>query len=303
MQNLVKSPSHLKNRRKWKETVVGYLFLLPALAFFCTFVLYPMMKGVYLSLFRFRGRNQEFVGLRHYASLLDNKVFLKSLGNTTFITAVAVPIVIVFALFVAINIYNKNPKVRSFFRGIFYLPAISSVVSITVVWAWIYHPQYGILNYVLKSAKVIGENVDWLGSNETAIFAIIAILITTSVGQPIILYVAALGNVPKDYIEAATIDGANSWTIFRKIIWPQILPTTLYIVVVTTINSFQIFALIQLLTAGGPNYGTSTVMYLVYQTAIQEGRFGISSAMGVILAIIIATISLVQFKFLSKGID
>lgn len=234
---------------------------------------------------------------------MSDKVFLKSLSNTTFITAVAVPIVIVFALFVAINIYNKNAKVRSFFRGVFYIPAISSVVSVTVVWAWIYHPQYGILNYVLKSMNLIDKNVDWLGGNATAIYAIIAILITTSVGQPIILYVAALGNVPKDFIEAATIDGAGSWTIFRKIIWPQILPTTLYIVVVTTINSFQIFALIQLLTAGGPNYGTSTVMYLVYQTAIQEGRFGISSAMGVILAIIIALISLVQFKFLSKDID
>ena len=230
-------------------------------------------------------------------------MFLQSVRNTTFITAVSVPIVIIFALFVAINIYNKNAKIRSFFRGVFYLPAISSVVSVTVVWAWIYHPQYGILNYVLKSMHLIENNIDFLGSNATAIFAIIAILITTSVGQPIILYVAALGNVPKDFIEAATIDGANKWTIFRKIIWPQIMPTTLYIVVVTTINSFQIFALIQLLTSGGPNYATSTVMYLVYSKAILEGRFGVSSAMGVILAVIIALISLVQFKVFSKEID
>lgn len=297
------STKKTNKQRKIKEAIVGYLFMLPALFFFSVFVLYPMLKGVYLSLFRFRGRNQEFIGLGNYQKLLTDEVFLKSLSNTTFIVMVAVPIVIVFALFVSINIYNKSAKVRSFFRGVFYIPAISSVVSVTVVWAWIYHPQYGILNYVLKSMKLIGNNVDWLGGNATAIYAIIAILITTSVGQPIILYVAALGNVPKDYIEAATIDGANNWTIFRKIIWPQILPTTLYIVVVTTINSFQIFALIQLLTSGGPNYGTSTVMYLVYQTAILEGRFGISSAMGVILAIIIALISLVQFKFLSKDID
>lgn len=297
------STNQLKKKRRIKEALVGYLFMFPSLIFFLTFVLYPMMKGVHLSFYRFRGRNQEFVGLSHYQKLLSDKVFLKSLTNTTFIVAIAVPIVIIFSLFVAINIYNKSPKVRSFFRGVFYIPAISSVVSVTVVWAWIYHPQYGILNYVLKTLNVVDGNIDWLGGNATAIYAIIAILITTSVGQPIILYVAALGNVPKDYIEAATIDGANNWTIFRKIIWPQILPTTLYIVVVTTINSFQIFALIQLLTSGGPNYGTSTVMYLVYQTAIAEGRFGISSAMGVILAFIIAIISLVQFKFFSKDID
>lgn len=298
-----KKNNEARRNRKIKESVSGYLFLLPTLIFFTIFVLYPMIKGVYLSLFRFRGRNESFVGLENYKNLLDDKVFLTSVSNTVFITLVAVPIVIVFSMFVALSIYNKSAAVRSFFRGVFYIPAISSVVSITVVWAWIYHPQYGILNYVLKNAGAIQENMDWLGSNKTAIYAIIAILITTSVGQPIILYVAALGNVPKDYIEAATIDGASKWLIFRRIIWPLIMPTTLYIVVVTTINSFQIFALIQLLTAGGPNYGTSTVMYLVYTKAIVEGRFGISSAMGVILAIIIAIISIIQFKFFSTDVE
>jgi multiple sugar transport system permease protein len=292
-----------KKKRKLKEAISGYLFLLPTMAFFLTFVLYPMLKGVYLSLFRFRGRKVTFIGMDNYVNLMEDKIFLTSVRNTVLITLIAVPIVIAFSMFVAINIYNKSEKVRSFFRGVFYIPAISSVVSVTVVWAWIYHPQYGILNFVLKNAGLIKQNVDWLGSNATALYAIIAILITTSVGQPIILYVAALGNVPKDYIEAATIDGAGRWTIFRKIIWPLIMPTTLYIVVVTTINSFQIFALIQLLTAGGPNYGTSTVMYLVYTKAIVEGRFGISSAMGVILAIIIAIISIVQFKFFSTDVE
>lgn len=234
---------------------------------------------------------------------MSDTIFLTSVKNTVLITLVSVPIVIAFSMFVALSIYNKSAAVRSFFRGIFYIPAISSVVSITVVWAWIYHPQYGILNFVLKNVGAIQGNVDWLGSNKTALYAIIAILITTSVGQPIILYVASLGNVPKDYIEAATIDGASKWLIFRQIIWPLIMPTTLYIVVVTTINSFQIFALIQLLTAGGPNYGTSTVMYLVYTKAIVEGRFGISSAMGVILAIIIAIISIIQFKFFSTDVE
>lgn len=288
---------------KTKEIISSYLFLAPALLFFGTFVLYPMINGVYLSLFRFRGRTQEFIGLKNYISLMDDRVFIQSLKNTAFITAIAVPIVVLFALFVAMTIYNKSSKVRSFFRGVFYIPAISSVVSVTVVWAWIYHPQYGILNYILKSANVIQNNVDWLGGNSTAIFAIIAILITTSVGQPIILYVAALGNVPAELKEAATIDGANGWQVFKNIIWPLIMPTTLYIVVVTTINSFQIFALIQLLTAGGPNYGTSTLMYLVYETAITQGRFGMASAMGIILAIMIGIVSLIQFRYFSTDVE
>ncbi|MBU0278204.1 carbohydrate ABC transporter permease [Gemella sp. zg-1178] len=288
----------------------AYLFILPVCIFFITFVLVPMIRGLELSLFSFSKRNPVFVGFKQYADLLFSsngatihEPFMKSLVNTVIITAVAVPIVVLVSIFVAVTIYNKHATVRSFFRGVFYIPAISSVVSVTVVWAWIYHPQYGILNYLFSSAGIISKNVDWLGNPNTALYAIITILITTSLGQPIILYVAALGNVPKELLEAAEIDGATKWQVFRKITWPLIMPTTLYIVVVTTINSFQCFALIQLLTAGGPNYGTSTIMYLVYEAAIKNGDHGIASAMGIILAIVIGIISILQFKFLSTDND
>lgn len=289
--------------RKRKIDPSGYLFILPAMIFFVSFVLYPMINGIYLSFFKTKGRGEIFVGLQNYINLLTNKVFIKSMRNTAVITMLAVPIVIILALFIAIHIYNKNPKVRSFFRGVFYLPAISSVVSITVVWLWIYNPDFGILNYILKEGGAIAQNVQWLGNAKTSIYAIIAVLITTSLGQPIILYVAALGNVPVELMEAARIDGANNWTVFTKIIWPQIKPTTLYIVVTTTINSFQIFSLIQLMTAGGPNYATSTVMYLVYEQAIILQEYGAASAMGVILAIIIGIVSTFQFKALSDDVS
>lgn len=298
----------IKTRKKIDYS--GYFFILPIMIFFCSFVLFPMLTGIQLSMFSYAKRVPQFIGLRHYVDLLSpsstltlHDPFIRSLFNTLTVTLVSVPLVVLLSIFIAITIYNKKPAVRSFFRGIFYIPAISSVVSVTVVWAWIYHPEYGILNYVFKSAGLIQNNIDWLGSPQTALYAIIAILITTSIGQPIILYVAALGNVPKDLLEAAEIDGATPWQVFRKITWPLIRPTTLYIVVVTTINSFQIFALIQLLTRGGPNYGTSTIMYLVYQAAIEQGKHGLASAMGIILAIIIAIISIVQFKLFSSDND
>ena len=288
---------------KRKYDFSGYLFIAPSMAFFLTFVLYPMLKGIYMSLLKVNGRRVKFVGLDNYTKLLSDNVFLKSMGNTMFIVAVAVPIVVVLSLFIAINIYNKSAAVRSFFRGVFYLPAVSSVVSITVVWLWIYNPDFGILNYVLKSMNIIDGNVQWLGNSATAIYAIIAVLITTSIGQPIILYIAALGNVPVELLESAKIDGANNWTIFKDIVWPLITPTTLYIVVTTTINSFQIFALIQLMTAGGPNYATTTVMYQVYELGIKQQDYGNASAWGVVLAIIIAVISTLQFKYLNRDID
>lgn len=290
-----------KLRRKYDFS--AYLFIAPAMAFFLTFVLYPMLRGIYMSLLKYRGRRVSFVGLDNYTKLLGDQTFIKSLSNTIFIVAIAVPIVVILSLFIAINIYNKSAHVRSFFRGVFYLPAVSSVVSITVVWLWIYNPDFGILNYILKSMHVIEGNVQWLGNASTAIYAVIAVLITTSIGQPIILYIAALGNVPVELLESAKIDGANNWTIFKNIIWPLIMPTTLYIVVTTTINSFQIFALIQLMTSGGPNYATSTIMYQVYEMGIKQQSFGQASAWGVVLALIIALISAVQYKYFNRDID
>ncbi|MFS0839760.1 carbohydrate ABC transporter permease [Paenibacillus sp. 1P03SA] len=285
-------------RRDW---LMSYLFLLPALGFFLLFVAYPMIKGIYISFFDYSLRHFEFTGLDNYISLLKNDTFLKSMRNTLLLVVIAVPIVIVFSIFVAVNIYKMKEFSRSFFRGVFYLPAVSSVVSITVVWGWIYHPNYGILNYLTGLAGA--EPVFWLGDTRTALLAIIAVLITTSVGQPIILYVASLGNIPTSYIEAAQIDRATPWQIFRKIIWPMLMPTNLYIIVITTINTFQCFALIQLLTAGGPVYSTSTVMYGVYEQAFVLGNFGIASAMGILLAIVIGIISVIQFKYFGSDVE
>jgi multiple sugar transport system permease protein len=284
-----------------RDWLMSYLFLLPAFGFFLLFVAYPMLRGVYISFFDYSLRSFEFVGLHNYISLFHNDTFLKSLRNTFLLVVIAVPIVIVFSIFVAMNIYKTKEVIRSFFRGVFYLPAVSSVVSITVVWGWIYHPNYGILNYL---TGLFGfEPISWLGDTRMALLAIIAVLITTSVGQPIILYVASLGNIPTSYIEAAQIDRATPWQIFVKIIWPMLMPTNLYIIVITTINTFQCFALIQLLTSGGPIYSTSTVMYGVYEQAFLLGNFGLASAMGVCLAIMIGIISVIQFKYFGSDVE
>ncbi|MDQ6422135.1 sugar ABC transporter permease [Paenibacillus sp. LHD-117] len=280
---------------------MSYLFLLPALGFFLLFVAYPMLKGIYISFFNHTLNQFEFIGLDNYKFLFTDETFIKSMRNTVLIVLIAVPIVISFSVYVAMTIYKKSEWLRSLFRGIFYLPAVSSVVSITVVWASIYDPNFGILNYI--TSLFGADPIPWLGHPDTALYAIILVLITTSVGQPIILYVASLGNIPASYIEAAQIDRASSGQIFRKIIWPMLMPTNLYIIVITTINSFQVFAIIQLLTAGGPMYETSTVMYGVYEKAFVLGSFGLASAMGVLLAIVIGIISLIQFKFLGSDVE
>lgn len=291
----------LKSKYVWKEWLTGYLFLLPVMVFFVFFVIIPMIKGIYFSFYNYTGATFKFNGLENYKNLFKDEIFRKSLRNTLLLVLGNVPCVVVFALFVSLNIYKKSAKVRSFFRAVFYLPAVSSIVSITVVWGWIFHPTYGILNYI--TGKFGAEPIAWLGDPRFALASIILVLITTSVGQPIILYVAALGNIPQSYIEAAEIDGATNWQIFKNITWPLLMPTSLYIIIITTINSFQCFSLIQLLTSGGPAYSTSTIMYQVYERAFTLAQYGISSAMGVILAVIIAAISIVQYVFFGSDVE
>ncbi len=285
---------------KTRQTLVAYAFLAPALFFFATFVIVPILTGVITSMFNYTNKKFEFNGLENYIKLFTNEIFLKSLKNTVVLVLIAVPIIVLFSLFVAVVLYQKSAFTRSLFRGIFYLPVVTGTVAVVVVWKWIFDPYNGVLNYVLMQMNLISEEIQWLGDKRFAMWAIIIILITTSVGQPIILYIAALGNLDTSQIEAAQIDGATDWQVFKHIKWPGILPTTLYVVVITTINTFQCFSLIQLLTSGGPNYNTSTIMYLVYETAFKQYKFGYANAMGVVLAIIIGIFSLIQFKMFSS---
>ena len=282
-----------------RETFSAYMFLLPSLVFFVGFVIIPMVLCIFTSFFdSTMGRNTKdvFIGLANYKELWQDAVFLKALRNTIVIVVVSVPVVCVFSLWVSAAIYKLPGPLLSAFRVIFYLPVVTGSVAVTVVWKWMYNNYYGIFNYLGKQTGLIEQNINWLGDPRFALGCIILILLTTSVGQPIVLYVSALGNVDQSLIEAAQVDGATNLQLFWKIKWPQIMPTTLYILVITTINSFQCFALIQLLTSGGPNHATDTVMYYIYYMAFKMYRYGYGNAMGVVLAIFIAVLSAIQFK-------
>ena len=286
-----------------REDVAGYLFMLPSLIFFVGFVIIPMFICIFLSLTDANMHDQSmfgnFVGLGNFAKLWQDDVFKKGLLNTFIIVVVSVPAVCAFSLWVSSAIYKLHSVPLSIFRCIFYLPVVTGSVAVTVVWKWIYDNYTGILNNVLTSTGIIDKGISWLGDPRFALGCIIVILFTTSVGQPIVLYVSALGNVDQSLVEAAEVDGANHFQVFWKVKWPQMMPTTLYILVITTINSFQCFALIQLLTGGGPEHATDTVMYYIYYTAFklteQAGHFGYANAMGVMLAIFIGILSAVQF--------
>jgi len=290
-------PASLRNNLVRQENIAAYLFLLPFLIFFVGFVLYPMFMCLYTSFFdATMGRKDIFIGFRNYKELAADPVFWIALKNTMIIVIVSVPVTCAFSLWVATVISRMPVAATSAFRCIFYLPVVTGSVAVTMVWKWMFNNYYGIFNYLGKSMGLIDKSINWLGDPKYALGCIILILLTTSVGQPIVLYVSALDNVDKSLVEAAEVDGATPMQAFWRVKWPQMMPTTLYILVITTINSFQCFALIQLLTSGGPKNSTMTIMYYIYYNAFKLYRYGYGNAMGVILAVIIAILSAVQFK-------
>ena len=267
-----------------QETIAGYLFLLPSLIFFIGFVIYPMVMCIFTSFFdSSMNRADVFIGLQNYVELFHDSVFLGALRNTLIIVVVSVPSPA--SSRCGCVRHRQHAAVGDLAVPRHLLSAVvTGSVAVTVVWKWMFNNYYGIFNYLGKSMGLIDQNINWLGDARYALACIILILLTTSVGQPIVLYVSALGNVDQSLVEAAEVDGATKLQAFWKIKWPQIMPTTLYILVITTINSFQCFALIQLLTSGGPNHSTDTIMYYIYYTAFKLYRYGYGNAMGVILA-------------------
>ena len=297
MANKTISVDKRSRRLVMRETMTSYLFLAPFMIFFVMFVVYPMFMCVYTSFFdATMGKEDVFIGFQNYKDLFQDEVFWIALRNTMIIVLVSVPVTCAFSLWVASVITRMHVAATSLFRCIFYLPVVTGSVAVTMVWKWMYNNYYGIINYLGTEMGLLDQNINWLGDPKFALGCIILILLTTSVGQPIVLYVSALDNVDKGMIEAAEVDGASRMQAFWKIKWPQMMPTTLYILVITTINSFQCFALIQLLTLGGPNNSTMTIMYYIYYNAFKLYKYGYGNAMGVILAIIIAILSAVQFK-------
>ena len=208
-----------------QETIASYLFLLPSLIFFLGFVIYPMILCVVTSFFdSTMNRADVFVGFANYAELFADPIFIGALRNTFIIVVVSVPVTCAFSLWVSSAIVDLPEWATSLFRCVFYLPVVTGSVAVTVVWKWMYNNYYGIFNYLGKAVGLIDKNINWLGDEKYALGCIILILLTTSVGQPIVLYVSALGNVDQSIVEAAEVDGATDFQCFWRIKWPAIMP-------------------------------------------------------------------------------
>jgi multiple sugar transport system permease protein len=279
----------------------AYLFILPAYLPFLIFTVYPLLDGIRLSLYDATLKGQTFIGFENFRRLTDDEAFLRGLQNTVFFVLGVVPTALFLSLFIAVMLIPLRRSIQTFFRMSFYMPVVASGVILSMVWLWIYSPTFGLLNYILTSIGL--PRVAWLGTTSTALPSLALVVLTWILGQPIILFLAALGNIPQELLEAAMIDGANSWQRFWKVTFPLLLPTTLFVLVTQTIGVFQVFVVVLLMTRGGPAYATMTIVYDIWQTAFDFYHFGYAAAMGVVLLMIVGTIAIIQYRFLGQEVQ
>lgn len=273
-----------------KENVTGYLFIFPQLALFFTFLVYPIFEGIRLSFFRIHYQYETFIGFDNYAALFSDEVFFKALLNTVMFVVFIVLLTVIFAFFVASAVFDKNHKYVSMIRGSFYIPVMVSMVVMSMVWNFLLNPANGLISYLAKEMNL--GTVNLLGNSHTVMPVIIFVTFVSNVGQAIILYIAAMIGIPKDLFEAAIVDGGSRRQVIRHILIPSVQPMTYYITIINIIAVLKIFVVIQLLTGGGPNNSSVTLMYYLYNNAFKYNQLGVASAVGAIMFIITLGLSL-----------
>jgi multiple sugar transport system permease protein len=292
------------SHRAYNEYFWAYVFLLPAIVLFGSFLIYPAIQSVIYSVQSFTvvRLEREFVGLENYQTLLTDRIWWTAVLNTLVFTLATVPFTIGMALLIALLLMPLHSRLQTLFKTIFYMPGVTSAVVIGLVWLWIFYPfAEGLANFAVTSFGLPKQN--WLGNAGTALPSVIVMAWMTGQGATIVLYMAALGNIPQTLYEAADIDCARGWARFRRVTWPLIKPTTLYVAITATAGSFLVFDLVYTLTKGGPGNATTTVAYRIWQIAFERLDFGLASAGAVLLGLIVILLSAIQFRFLSTDVE
>lgn len=285
-----------------KERFNIFLLLLPWILTFLVFWVYPVIYSFILSLSEYKTLSNEttFVGLKNYISLFSDDTFLKALSNTLIFVGVTVPITTMLATALAVMVDRTNGKLKEFFKAAYFLPSVTSLVVIALIFKNLYSKE-GYINTLLNMVGMSGQPDGWLQSVSTALPAIMAMDIWIATGYYMIIVLAGLQTIPKDLYEAADISGASHWEQFKAITLPMLKPTLLFIMVVNTIKSFQIFIEIYVMTKGGPLNETVTMVYLVYRDAFEMAdKMGYASAVAYVLFFIIMMITLLQMKLLKE---
>ena len=301
---VVEETGKIKKVKEKNENLVGLFFVSPMLIGVSILVLLPIFATFALSFadwsFITPLSQLKWVGFDNFTRLFEDTVFLKSLRNNA-IFVLTVPICMAISLLIAITI-DKNVYMKGFFKVAFFMPYISSVVAIAVVWQVLFHPSAGPINQVLKSLGIENPPL-WIADPNFALISIMIIQIWISIGFNMIIYLAGLQSIPRDLYEAADIDGANAWVKFRNITLPLISPTSFFLFITGIISTFKVFDLIAVLTKGGPMNSTSMIVWNLYDTAFVNLKIGYASAIAVVLFIVVFGITVFQWIGQKKWVN
>jgi len=282
----------------------GWAFVAPALALILVFFVVPVVASLLLSLTDFdiyavaSRENLRLVGVENYRRLLHDPLFWVALRNTALFVVVAGPLSIGLSLVAALLVSDRAVRLRALFRTMFFLPVVTTLVAVAVVWRYIYHPRFGLLNYAL-GAVGIGP-IDWLGDPRFAMPAIILMAVWKNFGFNMVIFVAGLQSIPERLYEAARVDGAGSGAQFRWVTLPLLAPTFLFVLVITMIGYFQLFAEPYVMTQGGPSHATLSLVMLMYLQGFRWWTMGYAAALAFILFAIILVLTLITMRLRTR---
>jgi multiple sugar transport system permease protein len=278
-----------------RASLAGWVFAAPALAAILVFFLLPVLAAFALSLTDFDIyaladlRNLRFVGLHNYATLLQDPLFWKALGNTLYFVVVGVPLSIAVSLGAALLLHSKLGWFRPFFRTAFFAPVVTTVVAVAVIWRYLFHTRYGLVNWGLSWVGV--HPIDWLGDPRWAMPTIILFAVWKNFGYNMIIFLAGLQSIPEDLYEAARIDGASRRHQFVHVTLPMLGPTLLLVGILTLAGYFQLFAEPYVMTQGGPLQSTVSVLYLMYEQGFKWWNLGVASAVAFLLFLLMSGVT------------
>lgn len=290
----------MSTKKKFRsESLWGIVFVAPLMIGISIFLLFPLIRSFWLSLTEYNLlESAKFIGVKNYVYLFTkDKMFMKSLTNTLVFTLGLVPANVILALIVAV-LLNQIKRGATLFRGIYFLPVITSEIVFSVVWLWIWNYDYGLINYILDIFHISGPH--WLGDTKWAMFSVIVTRILKNLGMNTVIILAALQSISDMYYEAAELDGAGPIAKFIHVTLPELSPVIFMTVMVTVIGSFKVFGTIYVLTGGGPVGSTNVLIMYLYEVGFKAFEYGKASAIGVVIFVLVLIFTLIQWTLRKK---
>ena len=290
----------MKGSSERRQHLAGWLFVSPALVLIAVYFFVPVIAGLLLSFTDFdiyaigRPDSARLVGLGNYAQVLSDPVFWKALGNTFVFVVAGGPLSVIVSLVAALLVSSKLTRFPGLWRSIYFMPVVTTLVAVAIVWRYLLHPQYGLIDWALTRMGL--PAIDWLGDPHWAIPAIILLTVWKNFGYNMLIFIAGLQSVPEELYEAAELDGAGAWARFVHVTLPSLAPTFLFVGVMTMLGQFQVFAEPYVMTQGGPLKATTTVVMLMYEQGFRWWRMGLAAAIAFLLFVIMLIGTVIQMR-------